>query len=261
MKFFCYTFVFVFAVIFVCVVCGSNVVEWTDDDYEEYMVSLDKQGAKPWALLFCDFSEDDCDEIEKEWEALAADKTSGVEVGKVDCNKNVDPCLDFKTFEKDYPIILLAQADGGKPKYSGKEQTVKAWKSWITTELHGDVIPLTTANFKDSVSTGEWLVEFYAYWCIHCKHLAPFWRTLATTEKGNFNVAKLECTENNVLCTEYAVESYPKIFFFKDGEKHEVILPRFDDISLFENFVESVRHPEANDLVRDDDHQELHAEL
>jgi len=36
-----------------------------------------------------------------------------------------------------------------------------------------NVVVLTDKNIGNSLQSGTWLVEFYAPWCGHCKHLAP----------------------------------------------------------------------------------------
>ena len=39
--------------------------------------------------------------------------------------------------------------------------------------LRRAVVELTASTFDDVTSEGDWLVEFYAPWCGHCKNLAP----------------------------------------------------------------------------------------
>lgn len=35
------------------------------------------------------------------------------------------------------------------------------------------VIELTADNFDQFTSEGDWIVEFYAPWCIHCQRMVP----------------------------------------------------------------------------------------
>lgn len=60
--------------------------------------------------------------------------------------------------------------------------------SFTTGKEKSDVIILTNENFEHltqastGATTGDWLVEFYAPWCGHCKKLAPVYETIATGE-------------------------------------------------------------------------------
>jgi protein disulfide-isomerase-like protein len=66
-------------------------------------------------------------------------------------------------------------------------------------------------------TTGKWFVKFYAPWCGHCKALAPKWSELAevvtdtASDLQNFVIAKVDCTENQDVCTRFQVRSYPTL--------------------------------------------------
>jgi thioredoxin domain-containing protein 5 len=57
--------------------------------------------------------------------------------------------------------------------------------SMIQAETKSNVIVLTNDNFEHltqastGATTGDWMVEFYAPWCGHCKKLAPTYEKLA----------------------------------------------------------------------------------
>ena len=83
-----------------------------------------------------------------------------------------------------------------------------------------DVVILTTANFEKETqastgsTTGDWLVEFYAPWCGHCKKLSPTWESLATNLKGKVNVGKVDVPENRDLGSRFGIKGFPTIKFF-----------------------------------------------
>jgi len=110
-------------------------------------------------------------------------------------------------------------------------------------EEASDVIVLTTPTFAENTSSGDWLVEFYAPWCGHCKRLAPTWEELATATKGKFNVAKVDCTVEKDVCTEKGVRGYPTIKFFSEGNTHDYNGAR--TVEAFTTFVDGIKNPKA----------------
>jgi len=84
-----------------------------------------------------------------------------------------------------------------------------------------DVKVLTVQNFDSEIASGDWLLEFYAPWCGHCKSLAPKYEELATKVKGQFNVAKIDCTVEQDLQTRFGIRGFPTIKFLKDGKLYD----------------------------------------
>uniref|UniRef100_A0A061QZL4 Thioredoxin-like protein n=1 Tax=Tetraselmis sp. GSL018 TaxID=582737 RepID=A0A061QZL4_9CHLO len=84
------------------------------------------------------------------------------------------------------------------------------------------VVTLTDENFDELVKHGEWLVEIYAPWCIHCKALEPIWEQLAAKalERG-VQVGKIDGVHEKVLLARFRVEGFPSIFHVKGGETRE----------------------------------------
>ena len=83
-----------------------------------------------------------------------------------------------------------------------------------------DVIVLTDDNFNDQVFGSEdmWLIAFYAPWCGHCKRLLPEWNKAATKLKGKVKIAKLDCTVNKKMASEYKIDGYPTVKVFGTGK-------------------------------------------
>jgi len=100
-----------------------------------------------------------------------------------------------------------------------------------------DVISLTTDTFSEKTNSGQWLVEFFAPWCGHCKKLAPIWEELATKSKEKFNVAKVDCTVEKDVCSQNGVRGYPTVKLFVDGKAIDFKGER--TVDSFTKFVES----------------------
>jgi protein disulfide-isomerase-like protein len=99
----------------------------------------------------------------------------------------------------------------------------------LSQEGQSDVVVLTTANFKDKIATGDWLVEFYAPWCGHCKKLIPTYEQLATTLKGKVNVAKVDCTVESDIQEAFGIPGFPTIKFIKDNQVYDYTGDRSHD--------------------------------
>jgi protein disulfide-isomerase A6 len=83
----------------------------------------------------------------------------------------------------------------------------------------GKVIELTESSFNSDVLKSDdlWFVLFYAPWCGHCKSLMPDW-TLAAAETDKIvHFGKLDCTAHQSVCSNYSVQGYPTMKFFKGG--------------------------------------------
>jgi thioredoxin 1 len=82
---------------------------------------------------------------------------------------------------------------------------------------------LTDSNFKDEISTGLVLVDFWAPWCAPCRMLGPIIEEIANEVEG-ITIAKLNVDENPQTAQEYKIMSIPNVILFKDGEPVEAII-------------------------------------
>ncbi|EAL60756.1 hypothetical protein DDB_G0293378 [Dictyostelium discoideum AX4] len=84
------------------------------------------------------------------------------------------------------------------------------------------VVQVTSDN-SDIIPTGNWLVEFFAPWCGHCKRLAPVYEELAQLynvdiENSKVKIAQVNCVDNQSVCSKYEIKGYPTIKYFSEGE-------------------------------------------
>lgn len=92
----------------------------------------------------------------------------------------------------------------------------------------GDVVVLTEKNFDEVINGNQFvLVEFYAPWCGHCKHLAPEYKAAASVVKDEGIVlGKVDATVESELASKFGIRGYPTLFFFRNGNKMEYTGPR-----------------------------------
>jgi protein disulfide-isomerase len=80
-------------------------------------------------------------------------------------------------------------------------------------ETTSNVVSLTHESFTPFVN-GEALslVEFFAPWCGHCQALEPHYEAAATELlKEGIKLAKVDCTKEEVLCTENEISGFPYV--------------------------------------------------
>ncbi len=74
-----------------------------------------------------------------------------------------------------------------------------------------------TNQFKEIVSKGVVLVDFFATWCGPCRMLGPELEKLAEKDP-TINVVKIDVDEFQELAAEFNVRAVPTLVLFKDGE-------------------------------------------
>jgi len=105
-----------------------------------------------------------------------------------------------------------------------------------------NVVDLTTENF-DSIAldnSKNVLVEFYAPWCGHCKHLAPDYEKVANAFVGESDVvvAKVDADHYKDLGGRYGVSGFPTIKWFgKDSKESPEGYDGARDVQSFVDFI------------------------
>jgi len=101
---------------------------------------------------------------------------------------------------------------------SGKQAVCGKCKAPLTGAAHSDGHPVevTDANFRDVISEGPTVVDFWAGWCGPCRMIAPVIEQLAK-ERTDIRFAKLNVDENPRTASSFSVQGIPLLIFFKDG--------------------------------------------
>lgn len=75
---------------------------------------------------------------------------------------------------------------------------------------------LTSLNFKDKISNGYILVDFYATWCGPCKMMHSVLEEVST-ERSNVKIMQIDVDKAEDVAKEYGVMSIPTLILFKNG--------------------------------------------
>jgi thioredoxin 1 len=93
-------------------------------------------------------------------------------------------------------------------------------------------------NFKEKVSDGVHLVDFWAEWCSPCKTLTPVISELQEKYEGKAGIHKVNVDENPELTKELGIRSIPTVIIFKDGQEMERIAG-VKEISLYDEKIKA----------------------
>lgn len=109
--------------------------------------------------------------------------------------------------------------------------------------LEGDVAVLTSENWEQAQKLSheeDWLVEFYAPWCGHCKALAPVYQE-AAAEIKTLRFAKIDATAFSTIRKEAGVTGFPTVFWMRNGKLHKN--PHGNTKSGFEKLASRLQQP------------------
>jgi protein disulfide-isomerase A6 len=212
---------------------ADEVVALTESDFEKH-VGQDRGALVEFYAPWCGH----CKKLQPEYEKLGQSfkKATSVLIVKVDCDEHKSLCSKYGV--SGYPTIQWFPKGSLEPKKYEGERSVEALAEFINTEagtkvkiaaVPSSVVVLTPETFDSIVldETKDVLVEFYAPWCGHCKHLAPVYEKLASVFKQDVGivVANLDADKHRDLAEKYGVSGFPTLKFFpkenKSGEDYD----------------------------------------
>ena len=75
---------------------------------------------------------------------------------------------------------------------------------------------VTNANFKEFISKGKVIIDFWAPWCGPCRALGPIIEEVC--KNNNVKLGKVNVDEEMDLAMQFNVQSIPYVVKFIDGE-------------------------------------------
>ena len=91
---------------------------------------------------------------------------------------------------------------------------------------------LTESNFKNTVSEGITVVDFYADWCGPCKMLTPILEKVS--EQVEAKICKVNVDESRELAQQFGVKGIPFLVVMKDGKMVEQSVGFKDETTILE---------------------------
>jgi thioredoxin 1 len=75
---------------------------------------------------------------------------------------------------------------------------------------------VTKDNFKEKVSQGKVIVDFWAEWCGPCKMLTPILQEIEN-QMPDVKIIKVNVDEEPELSMEYGIRSIPTVYYYNNG--------------------------------------------
>ena len=86
------------------------------------------------------------------------------------------------------------------------------------------MIHLENDDLNSVISSGNYLVDFYAEWCGPCKMLAPVFQELAKDMDGTAKFVKVDVDNTQDIAARFQVSSIPTVAILKDGKEVDRII-------------------------------------
>jgi thioredoxin 1 len=83
---------------------------------------------------------------------------------------------------------------------------------------------LNELNFKDEISSGVTLIDFWAPWCGPCRMIAPILEELDKEYAGKLKICKVNVDNDRVLAQNLRIVSIPTLILYKNGEEQKRIV-------------------------------------
>jgi len=211
----------------------SQVVDLTPDNFDT-IIDGSKGAFVEFFAPWCGHCKTLAPEYEIVGESFSREKS--VVIAKVDADAHKDlggrfgvhgfPTLKYFPKGSKEPIAYEGGRSADEIISFVNEQAgtrVKVKKASTNVEI------LTDSTFDKIVmdKSKDVLVEFYAPWCGHCKHLAPIWEKLANAfdNEKSVVIANIDADKYRDIGERYGVSGFPTIKFFpkdnKDGVAYE----------------------------------------
>jgi thioredoxin 1 len=94
-----------------------------------------------------------------------------------------------------------------------------------------------TETYKDLVSEGFTIVDFFSTTCVPCKMFSRILEDL-TLDYPFINIVKVNVTDDPALGAEFNIEAVPTVMFYKDGEPLETVVGLMDEDEVVDKISE-----------------------
>jgi len=208
----------------------GGVVDLTPDNFDKVV-----DGSKAVFVEFFAPWCGHCKNLAPEYEVVGESfsKESSVVIAKVDADAHKDLGGRFEVHG--FPTLKFFPKGGSTTpeNYEGgrsAEDIINFINNKVGTKIRvkkapSAVVDLNPSNFNSIVldPTKDVLVEFYAPWCGHCKHLAPEYEKVgaAFANEPNVVIAKLDADAHKDLGSKYEVSGFPTLKWFGKNNKDE----------------------------------------
>jgi len=238
--------ILVFVALF-ALISASNVVELTPENFDQ-VVDGSKHVFVEFFAPWCGHCKNLAPVYEEVADAFAKEKS--VVIAKVDADAHKDLGSRFEVHG--FPTLkFFPQGNKDAPiKYEGGRSTEEL-VNWLNSragtkarvkKAPSAVVDLTDSNFDSVVmdTSKHVLVEFYAPWCGHCKHLAPEYEKLALVyvNEPDVVIAKIDADHYRDLASKYGVTGFPTLkWFSKDNKAEPEAYESGRDVPSFVDFI------------------------